>query len=373
MTGFLIPTAERQADQDTPRPGADPTPADIVIVVPMYRESPQTCARSASGMLRLAHPRERITVLWLVPEGDELSLGPARAAFARLATAGFDPRSQVRTVPDMRPKGRALNHVLPDLNGHDIVLFLDADVMPGPTQLTDVVRAFDEGADLVEAFEFHEARTWVGRAIAAENAAHIASMMFLQQRLGTPFLQGSSVYVSTAFLAKTGGFIDDEAEECFVWSMFAGRHDPQVRFLANFSYGAPIDELTTALRQRVRWLRGQLAALKHLPSPRLTPAGRLALAATGASIVAQLTLPPALLLARRGSRTRRIALAALALEAVRIARTAASPQWRHLGIKDGWWTLLAFELVQGVAGWRAVFELATDDKVWHSVRGDGHV
>ncbi|WP_075738041.1 hypothetical protein [Streptomyces acidiscabies] len=127
--------------------------------------------------------------------------------------------------------------------------------------------------------------------------------------------------------------------------------------VANVSYGAPIDELTAALRQRVRWLRRQLAALKHLPSPRLAPAGRIALGITGASIVAQLAVPPALLLARRGSRTRRPALGVLGLEAARIARTAFSPEWRHLGIRDGW---------------RAVLELATDNRVWHSVRGSGH-
>ncbi|MDX3388022.1 glycosyltransferase family 2 protein [Streptomyces niveiscabiei] len=369
MTGFLIPTMERRPDRDTPT--TNPTPADIVILVPMYRESLETCERSATGMLRLDYPREHVTILWLIPEGDTRSENPARTAFAALAEAGFDPRSRVWPVPDMRPKGRALNHALDGLGAHDIVLFLDADVMPGPTQLTDVVREFEEGADIVEAFEFQESRTWVGRTIAAENATHIASMIFLQRRLGTAFLQGSSVYVSTTFLAKTGGFIEDEAEECFVWSMFASRHSPNVRFLANFSYGAPIDELATALRQRVRWLRGQLAALKHLPSPRLTPAGRVALGMTGASIVAQLAVPPALLLAGRGSRTRRLALAVLGLEAARIARTAVSPEWRHLGIRDGWCTLLVFEVLQGAAGWRAVLELATDNRVWHSVRSSG--
>ncbi|MFE9722578.1 glycosyltransferase [Streptomyces sp. NPDC005794] len=374
MTGFLIPTAVRRAEHVAPRTASETdTAADVVVLVPMYRESLETCERSAAGMLRLDHPRERITVLWLVPEGDEPSQLPARTAFARLATAGFDPRSRVRPVPDMSPKGRALNHVLTDLDAYDVVLFLDADVVPGPTQVTEALQAVGEGVDIVEAFEFHESRNWVGRAIAAENATHLASMMFLQKHLKTAFLQGSSLYVSTAFLEKAGGFIEDEAEECFVWSMFASRLRPRIRFLANVSYGTPVDELPTALRQRVRWLRGQLAALRHLAAPELTPAGRLALGVTAASIAAQLTVLPALVLSRRGSRTRHIALAAVLLEAVRIAHTAATPEWRRLGIGDGWCTLLAFELVQGISGWRAVLELVTQHKVWHSVRDSGHI
>ncbi|MFE3829834.1 glycosyltransferase [Streptomyces sp. NPDC059092] len=371
MTGFLIPTTARGADR-VPLPGdGSDSAARVVVLVPMFQESVETCGRSADGMLRMRHPRDRVTVLWLVPEGDERSGLPARTAFEDLATAGFDPRSGVLAVPDMQPKGRALNHVLPQLDGYDIVLFLDADVVPGPTQVTEAVRAFDEGADIVEAFEFHESRNWVGRAIAAENATHLASMMFLQQRMRTAFLQGSSLYVSTAFLAKAGGFIEDEAEECFVWSMFASRLQPEIRFLETVSYGAPVEELGLALRQRVRWLRGQLAALRHLTDHRLPVTGRLALGVTGASIAAQLLVPPALLLSRPRSRLRRAAAAAALLEGVRIARTAASPQWRQLGIQEGWFTLLAFELIQGAAGWRAVWEMATVNKVWHSVRDSG--
>ncbi|WP_075738043.1 glycosyltransferase [Streptomyces acidiscabies] len=131
MTGFLIPTMECRPDRN-----ATPTPADVVILVPMYRESLETCERSATGMLRLDYPRDRITVLWLIPEGDTRSETPARTAFAALGEAGFDPRSRVWPVPDMRPKGRALNHALDGLGAHDIVLFLDTDMMPGPTQLT---------------------------------------------------------------------------------------------------------------------------------------------------------------------------------------------------------------------------------------------
>lgn len=368
MTGFLIPTVSNEQQQVLPAAdtAAQALPK-VAVLVPMFRESPATCRRAADGLRQLDYPRDRLTVLWIVPAGDELSEGPAGAAFQSIAGM-FSEDSRVLAVSSMEPKGRGLNEALKSVGDHAAVLFLDADVVPAPSQVTEAVELIRAGADIVEAFEFHEAEGLVGRVVGAENATHLGSMMLLQRYLKTSFLQGSSLYVTSEFLARTDGFIEDEAEECFVWSLFASRAEPRVSFLDSPSYGAPVGSLRAALRQRVRWLRGQLAAAKYLRSPELPVVNRVALGITVASIAAQLATAPLAVAAVRHAGARRLLAGVVGLEALRIASTAASPQWRRHRLRDGWVCLLGFELVQAATGWQAVWELATNRKQWHKVR-----
>lgn len=368
MTGLLTPVTHKlrfAAVDPPPEDGAFPR---VTVVVPFYRESRTAFERSAAGLLAIRYPGELLTVLWLVDSARERDIAVAREVLAEHATA-FGGRWLLRVLPTIRPKGRALNTILDEVTD-DVVAFYDADTVPDPDQLGQAAMLLSRrGYDIVEASENARGdHSLLGRTLTAQYAVFTCAMHFLQQRLGMHFLPGSSVYFRRSTLAEVGPFRTDGAEENFDWSIRAAAHPLRTGFLASSSDAIPTPDLPAALRQRTRWRAGQLVACRRAWQNPLPPKAKVAVAVTLASLAAELALAPLALWSLLRPRGSRPFVVLLAVDAARIAVASRAGHWRARRIRHGWLLLLPFELLNSVASWRAVVEIATGRQAWHSVR-----
>ena len=367
MTGFLVPNA-RLAHQEQPR-AIDPDLPAVTILIPFYREPAEIVRRSADMLKSLDYPHDKLSVRWLVDVRSPRDVAVAEAV-AETARASFDGELRVVAVPSMTPKAKALNHVLRDVDD-PVVAIYDADTVPDPGQLRMAVAALDARAlDVVDAIELPEVGgDLVNRITLAQSAAFFGAMEYVNRLTGMHMLLGSSVYFRREALNAVGPMCEDGVEELYEWAVRAAALGVRMGRIVSFSYGTHTSVVGPALRQRTRWIRGQLdIGFRFLTGTGLPARQRAAVGLMTLSLLAQLSVVPVTVGAVRYRALRIPAAALLAGEALRIRSVSRDPVWEVLRVGSGWVFLLPFELLESTSAWRAVWELATGRTTWHKVR-----
>ncbi|WP_318199484.1 glycosyltransferase [Streptomyces sp. SCL15-4] len=368
MTGFLLPSA--RLDPHREPPGADgPDLPPVTVLIPFYRETADILRRSAGMLKLLDYPHEKLSVRWLLDARTPDDVAVAEAV-AESAGADFAGDLRVVAVPSMTPKAKALNHALRDV-GDPFVALYDADTVPDPGQLRQAVTALEtRDLDVVDAIELPEpGGDLVNRTTLAQSAAFFGAMEYVNRRTGMHMLLGSSVYFRRTALDAVGPLREDGVEELYEWAVRAAARGVRMGRIVSFSYGTRTSVVGPALRQRTRWIRGQLdIGFRLLAGPPLPPRPRGAVALMTLSLLAQLAVVPVVAGAVRRRALRLPAAALLAGEALRIRRVARDPVWEVLRVGSGWFLLLPFEILESTSAWRAVWELATGRDTWHKVR-----
>ncbi|WP_328318224.1 glycosyltransferase family 2 protein [Streptomyces sp. NBC_00388] len=367
MTGFLLPHA-RLAPQELPRADDRELPP-VTILIPFYRETTEILRRSAGMLQFLDYPHDRLSVRWLVDARHPEDVTAAETVAASVR-AGFGGELRVVAVPSMTPKAKALNHVLREV-GDPIVALYDADTVPDPAQLRQAVAALDaRDLDVVDAIELPEAGgDLVNRVTLAQSAAFFGAMEYVNRRTGMHMLLGSSIYFRRKALSEVGPLREDGVEELYEWAVRAAAAGVRMGRIVSFSYGTRTSVVGPALRQRTRWIRGQLdIGFSFLRGAPLPARPRTAVALMTLSLLAQLSVGPVVAGAVRYRALRVPAAALLAGEVLRIRSVSRDPVWEVLRVGSGWVFLLPFELLESASAWRAVWELATGRDTWHTVR-----
>jgi cellulose synthase/poly-beta-1,6-N-acetylglucosamine synthase-like glycosyltransferase len=367
VTGFLLPNARLRRD-DPPRAPDSELPA-VTILIPFYREPGDILRRCGDMLPSLDYPHDRLSVRWLVDASlpEDVAVAEAIAGSARKS---FHGELRVVAVPSMTPKAKALNHVLSSV-GDPFVVIYDADTVPDPGQLRQAVAALDaRELDVIDAIELPEVGgDLVNRITLAQSAAFFGAMEYVNGRTGMHMLLGSSIYFRRKALTEVGPFREDGVEELYEWAVRAATAGVRMGRLISFSYGTRTSVVGPALRQRTRWIRGQLdIGFRFLRGAPLPARPRAAVGLMTLSLLSQLAVLPVTAGAVRYPALRIPAAALLAGEALRIRAVSRDPVWEVLQVGSGWLFLLPFELLESTSAWRAVWELATGRDTWHKVR-----
>ncbi len=241
----------------------------ISILVPLYRErdiAPRLVARLGA----LTWPREKLDVLLVVEEDDQLTRAALRRArlpaWMRVIVA---PESTLKTKP------RALNYALDFARG-SIVGVYDAEDAPAHDQLHRVAARFAEaGQDLAciqGVLDYYNPRTnWLARCFTIEYAAWFRLMLpgFQRLRLAVP-LGGTTLFFRRDILETLGGWDAHNVTEDADLGIRLARHGYRTELLDTVTLEEANCRVLPWIKQRSRWLKGYaMTYAVHMRNPAL--------------------------------------------------------------------------------------------------------
>lgn len=246
---------------------ADAAWPPYTILCPLYKEA-AVVPQFVAAMQALDYPQERLQILFLTEEDDELTRWSIRSM-------NLPPNFQVVTVPDGHPrtKPRACNYGLLLATGNFVVIY-DAEDVPDPLQLKKAVVSFashESSLACVQAkLGFYNTRqNLLTRWFAIEYALwfHVTLPGLQWARLSLP-LGGTSNHFRTDVLRRLGGWdAFNVTEDCDLGLRLAEHH-----FHTSILDSTTLEEANSNtrnwIRQRSRWIKGYLQTyLVHLRCP----------------------------------------------------------------------------------------------------------
>ncbi|MEZ5871609.1 MAG: glycosyltransferase [Nitratireductor sp.] len=356
------------------------------VMVALYREAGQI-NELVAALDRIDWPRTRREILLICEEDDRDTINAIRRTNLphgfRLLVC---PQAQPKTKP------KALAWALPLCSGEYCVIY-DAEDRPHPQQLQQAWVKFRKGdarlACLQAPLVIHNHRqNWLTSMFAIEYHAQFLGMLPALEYLNAPIpLGGTSNHFRMAALRRLGG-----------WDPYNVTEDADLGIrMARFGYScgtisAPTLEeappvLDVWLKQRTRWLKGWLqTVLVHMRDPARTtrelgPMNTAMFHLVITAIVISMLIHPAFLIhvcwqafsLAQGKPLSAFGLAITWLTFFNLAAgyTTYAALVLTVRMRSGWrksgfylLTLPAYWLLISIAGWRALFQLATDPFKW---------
>lgn len=253
--------AERQIKIPISSPPRAPALAQrlpvVSILVPLYQER-EIATTLMTWLARLDYPPERLDVLLVIEEDDDLT----RGALAAMALPGW---ARIVTVPQGEPrtKPRALNFALNFARG-EIIGIYDAEDRPETDQIFRVVQRFAElGPDtacLQGQLDYHNAHhNLLSRLFAIEYAIWFRVLLPGVQRLGLVVpLGGTTLFLRRAALTHVGGWDAHNVTEDAELGLRLARHGYRTEIIETTTFEEANAAVLPWIRQRSRWQKGYL-------------------------------------------------------------------------------------------------------------------
>ncbi|OIQ36475.1 MAG: glycosyl transferase [Roseobacter sp. MedPE-SW] len=284
-----------------------PLPADqpdrerlpkISMLVPLYKEA-EISSALLKRLARLTYPQDRMEVLLVLEEGDQLT----RETLSEATLPHWVSAIEVPAWGELRTKPRAMNYALNFCKG-DIIGVWDAEDAPQPDQLLKVAAGFATAPPEVACFQgvldyYNPRANWISRCFTLEYASwfRIVLQGIARLNLVVP-LGGTTMFVRRSVLDRLGGWdahnVTEDAD-LGVRLYYAGY---RTRMLPTATYEEASCHLPAWIRQRSRWLKGFMATyLVHMRHPlhlarRLGWAGFLGFQAFFLGTIGQFLLAP---------------------------------------------------------------------------------
>ena len=271
---FLLTMAPTYSRTVPEWPAGRPLPT-VDVFVATYDEPLPVLRRTLTACAYIDYPAGRLAV-HVLDDG-------ARPEVAALA-ARLGLRYIARPTHEHAKAGN-LNHAL-GVSGGELVLMLDADMVPKSFILRRLVRDFSApNLGFVQApqaffnadpFQFN---LGVRRHVPGEQDFFMRNQLRARERLGAVMYVGSNALFSRAALADIGGFATGSITEDVLTGMLLQAHGYRCAYADEVvATGLAAETFAEMLSQRVRWCRGSLQAARlanPLTLPGLTPAQRL--------------------------------------------------------------------------------------------------
>ncbi len=249
----------------TPSPS---TPV-ISVLVPLYREA-EIGRHLLRRLCRLTYPRERMEVLLVLEEHDEIT----RAA---VQSAHLPEWFRVIEVPgdgDLTTKPRAMNYALNFCHG-EIIGIWDAEDAPEPDQLNRVAEAFATAPPEVACLQgvldyYNPDRNWISRCFTLEYAGWFRVLLqgIARMQLVVP-LGGTTLFVRREVLERLGAWDAHNVTEDADLGVRLARAGYRTEMLATTTYEEANSRVLPWIKQRSRWLKGfMMTYLVHMRRPR---------------------------------------------------------------------------------------------------------
>ncbi|MFJ3197933.1 glycosyltransferase [Streptomyces griseoviridis] len=348
MTGFGLPASAAPYSGESDE--TDEPPLPLTVLIPCLGEREPTLYRLLDG-LHPAHYQGELDV-WLVVQEDAV----ADIAAARRAIAAAGSVARVVTTRSCTPKARAVNAATARVRTPLVAVF-DADTRLSAAGLRTLATTLTgQGLDMVEAFDLCTGTDRRARAGNAQALAFHASMQWLSGRFGRRFMGSSVVVTRKDLFTRLGGYPEHGVEEGYRWSMNSADERVRHALVPVLVPGDVPGSVRLMLRQRTRWVTGQLAgSLECLfggpgRDRRLAAVGFASLLAQGlwsACLFLSPVLPTAL-----------IPFALGAAVEIRRLRSAAKAGWpQTLGVRASPLLALVLEVGEGIMVWRGIARL----------------
>lgn len=243
---------------------------NYAVLVPLYRET-EVIDQLVEALLAVDYPHDRLQISLIVEEHDL----PTREA---LRKQNLPRHMRVVVVPPGEPqtKPRALNYALQDAVG-DYVVVYDAEDIPDPDQLQRALSVFraSSGSGNVGCVQarlglYNPHASLLSRQFTIEYNALFGALLpiLAHWRLPVP-LGGTSNHFPRSILTEAGGWDAYNVTEDADLGIRLARLGYEVRVLSSTTWEEAPEGLGVWLRQRTRWLKGWMQTyLVHMREPR---------------------------------------------------------------------------------------------------------
>ncbi len=238
---------------DSYRPDVYPS---VDVFLPTAGEPLDLLANTYSHVQRLAWPAE--VRVWVLDDG-------ARPEVAELAAAaGFE--YSVRPDRGRLKKAGNLRHGFA-LSDNDVILILDADFVPRPDMLSELVPYMDDPAvGIVQSPQFFDTRgpmNWLQRCAGATQELFYRMIQPSRDAVGAAICVGSCALYRRASLVTSGGFAQIGHSEDVHTGVNMLKAGLQVRYVPIVvSRGVCPDNVLGFLNQQYRWCTGSMSLLR---------------------------------------------------------------------------------------------------------------
>jgi cellulose synthase/poly-beta-1,6-N-acetylglucosamine synthase-like glycosyltransferase len=367
---------------------ADAALPSYSVLVPLHREGPEVIRPLVAALDAFDYPREKLQILLVAEAGDSLTQEAIRAT-------PLPPHISLFTAPDGQPrtKPRALNTAMPFVTGAFVVVY-DAEDRPDPQQLRKAAALFRSVDGSVACLQARLAIDNSGDGLLpgffrVEYAALFDVTKSGSARLAHPIpLGGTSNHFRTPVLRAIGLWDAWNVTEDADLGFRLARHGYRVADLDSTTDEEAPAKLSAWMAQRTRWLKGWMqTVLTHSRAPltfwrELGPGNAIAATALSLGVIIGTLFGPlfhALVLWRIA--TGRflngaglldhiadgsiIVLGAFGLASTFVPALIAMRRRDLSGLGRLIPFLPLYHLLMAVAGWRALYELATAPHRWN--------
>lgn len=240
----------------------------ISILAPLYQEA-EISSALLKRVRRLDYPRDRIEVLLVLEEGDDIT----RQAIARTQLPAWVRVIEVPIWGKLRTKPRALNYALNFCRG-EIIGVWDAEDAPQPDQLQQVAAAFAQAPAKTACFQgaldyYNPNANWIARCFTLEYASWFRILLPGIAHLGLVVpLGGTTMFIRRQVLDDLGGWDSHNVTEDADLGVRLFRAGYRTQMLPSATYEEAACHSRAWIRQRSRWLKGFMATyLVHMQHP----------------------------------------------------------------------------------------------------------
>ena len=256
-----------------PRPKPVALPSEVLprisMLVPLFREA-EIGRHLLRRLCRLSYPRDRLEVLLVVEEDDQITQDAIRLAdlpdwFRVVEVPGYGA---------LKTKPRAMNYALNFCRG-DIIGVWDAEDAPEPHQLHRVAHHFatapPEVVCLQGVLDYYNCdHNWISRCFTLEYAGWFRVLMqgLARLRLVLP-LGGTTMFIRRNALEQLGAWDAHNVTEDADLGVRIARRGLRTEMVAVTTYEEANSRVIPWIKQRSRWLKGfMMTYLVHMRHPR---------------------------------------------------------------------------------------------------------
>lgn len=264
LKALAFATAGRaaQVDSAAPPPATEASPTllrlpVVSLLIPLFKER-DIASSLIENLARLDYPAERLDVILLIEEGDEMTRDAINACT-------LPPWIRHVAVPKGHPqtKPRALNFGLNFARG-SIVGIYDAEDRPEPDQISKVVRKFAETGPEVACLQgrldyYNSGHNPLARCFTVEYASWFRVVLPGVQRLGlfVP-LGGTTLFLRRDVLEKLGAWDAHNVTEDAELGLRLARHGYRTELVETTTFEEANAAVWPWIKQRSRWQKGYL-------------------------------------------------------------------------------------------------------------------
>jgi len=235
----------------------------VSILVPLYMEKPGSIMKTVSSIAKQRYSKDLYEVWLIVEEEDQETLRGAEKALEFLRSRGVDARIYI-VKGGRSSKARALNQVIDRVSGSIIAVY-DADDSFDENQLEEAVRLMSSrGYDALGVRVYRYGEGVLGKMIYIDTVIWFDLIINALRKAGFHVpLSGEGLYIKKEVLERLGGFPEKLAEDAYL-SLLLFEKGYRIGLLDSYvEEAAPLD-ITSHIRQRIRWYRGHLECLARI-------------------------------------------------------------------------------------------------------------
>lgn len=238
-------------------------PPKVTIMLPLHMEKEKSIAKTLDNLKNQTYPKDLLEVLVILEPDDK----ETEKALRNIMRAYRDELNIKITYSDGKKKikGRALNIALKEATG-EIIGVYDADDEFPSNQIEEVVKIFenDPSCGAVGTKVYRYRKSTIGSLLNLEMVVWYDMYVPIFYRISkVSLLSGEGLFIKRDVLETIGGFPEKLCED-FSLSIKLRELGFNAKLLESYVVELAPKTLRSLLKQRLRWIRGDLEALGYL-------------------------------------------------------------------------------------------------------------